>query len=604
MASLSSSSSSSSSLSPLFFLLLLSLSLVVAQVTSSCPNSCSGHGTCSPAMQCMCDAGWGGTDCSMSDALLVSGTSQHGIVGTREWRYYHISTTSSHSSLVIEVNQTSLTGDCDTYVRFGTYPTRVLYDYRDISSSKNSRIVVTNPQMTSAYYIGIYGFLGAEYDIRATVASSCPNDCSGHGTCNTLGATCRCFDGYAGTDCSTPIFTMRNNTPYTGSVTLRQWTYYTFRNTYNTLTVTMNQTGSDPGQDCDLYVKLGAVPNLTFFDYRDTTMSSFVQLKVSEAVVGDYDIGVYGFKACSYVLTAVSTNECPNRCSGSSHGTCSSATSCSCTSRFSGTACETMVSALGYDAPITGYVGANFWNYYHFRPYSSNNINISLHQDTSTMDCDLYVKRNANPSRFDFDYRDISFNQDISIVIETPDSVDYYIGAFGYKDCAYTLSLAISRFCPNSCTNPSQGSCVNGHCLCYTGWTGDDCSVPSNALTIGTTTIGTVLGGQWSFYSLSVRAGYEVTVVMREGSSTGYLWLFGSRDAFPSMGSYDFADMESNTPVHHISFTPPFPMNVQIGVFASPLSLGGMAYDYKIVAWQASFSSSSPREVLIEQVNP
>jgi hypothetical protein len=27
------------------------------------------------------------------------------------------------------------------------------------------------------------------------------------------------------------------------------------------------------------------------------------------------------------------------------------------------------------------------------------------------MDCDLYVKRNANPTRFDFDYRDISFNQ-------------------------------------------------------------------------------------------------------------------------------------------------------------------------------------------------
>jgi hypothetical protein len=129
----------------------------------------------------------------------------------------------------------------------------------------------------------------------------------------------------------------------------------------NTLTVTLNQT--QPGQDCDLYVKLGSVPNLTFFDYRDTTMSSFIQLRVPNAATGEYDIGVYGFKECSYTIKAVATNECPNSCSGASHGSCTSTTACRCTSRFSGTACETMVSALGYEAPITGLVNANFWNY-------------------------------------------------------------------------------------------------------------------------------------------------------------------------------------------------------------------------------------------------
>ena len=174
--------------------------------------------------------------------------------------------------------------------------------------------------------------------------------------------TCRCFDGYTGPDCSTPVYTMKNATRYSGSVEQRQWRYYSFHNTFNTMLISLNQS-SDPSQDCDLYVKLSALPNLTYFDYRDTTISQNIQMRVTEAQVGDYYIGVYGFKACTYVIGSISVNSCPNQCSGASHGTCTSTTSCRCTSRFSGTACETMTSALGYDAPITGYVSSNFWNY-------------------------------------------------------------------------------------------------------------------------------------------------------------------------------------------------------------------------------------------------
>ena len=196
----------------------------------------------------------------------------------------------------------------------------------------------------------------------------------------------------------------------------------------------------------------------------------------------------------------------------------------------------------------------------------------------------------------------LSHTQNYSVIIESPAYVDYYIGTFGYKECSYTLSISISQSCPNACTSPSKGTCLNGHCVCNSGWTGDDCSVPSNSLAIGSTAIGTVLGGQWMFYSLNVKAGYEVTVFMREGSSTGYLWLFGSRDGFPSMGSYDLADMESNTPAHRISITPTFEMTIQVGVFASPLTFVGQSYDYKIVAWQADFGGVT-RELAIERID-
>ena len=51
----------------------------------------------------------------------MNGVTQHGSVGTREWRYYHISAASNKSDLLIEVNQTTLTGDCDTYLRSDIY---------------------------------------------------------------------------------------------------------------------------------------------------------------------------------------------------------------------------------------------------------------------------------------------------------------------------------------------------------------------------------------------------------------------------------------------------------------------------------------------------
>lgn len=557
-------------------------SVLVAVILADCLNDCSGYGDC-VGDTCQCYENRGGSDCSVSDVQLTSGVTTHGSVGTREWTYYHIFAMGQSSELVVQVNQTSLFGDCDTYLRENNYPTRNDYDERDISTSKHSQLTIDHPSGT--YFIGVYGFLGAEFDIQAFLKTDCVADCSGHGQCVNDGE-CACEDGWAGDDCSSEYTEMTANVTYDGFVEKTLFNYYAFNNDQNTMQIEIHQTG-EGDQDCDLYVKYGELPTLNSFDQRDTTVSDDHIMKVPEATIGEYFIGVYGFKACNYNIQAFSYSECPNKCSD--HGACDGLVTCRCAARFDGDGCETMISPLTYDSPQTGYVDTSNWNYYHFTPRSTSNILVNLVQAEDGQDCDVYIRINEEPTRFEYEYRDISFDSNFTITIENPAFEVHYIGVLGYKECRYTLKTHVTKDCPNDCTDLDHGVCQDGHCLCKEGYTGDDCSEDLGQLTLDTTVEGVAPANEWVYYQVDVKAGLEVTILMRETNSTGYLWLYESRDGYPSMASYDNSDTETNSNTHDVVFTPESDVTVQIGVFGSPLTVPGNVYGYKLVVWQASF---------------
>ena len=579
--------------------LLVVLVVFAALVVASCPNNCTSNGSCQNDV-CVCVTGYGGVDCSIPDQEISLGQAQSGHVEIRQWNYYHVSVVNTQE-LVIEVNQTSSSGDADTYVRLGDYPNKQDFDFRDLSTKPNTHLVI--PNANGVYYIGVYGFLSTDYVIEAIGETNCELECSNHGTCvvsDSGDVTCVCDNGFVGDDCSIHAPVMANNTDYTGSMDQGVWTYYTIMNSKNTVEIFLDQTGLNQ-EDCDMYVKFNGAPTLDDFDYRDTSTVSSHDLKITAAENGNYTYGIYGYRECSYTTKSVTYKECPNDCSGSAHGTCHNGDECNCADNFAGYACEEMTAPLPIETSQDGYVDRDYWNYYYFSVSASSDAYVNVYyDDASSEDCDLYILRDEKPTTTSFDYRDFSFNNNKTIYIEDPDpSAQYNIGVYGYKPCSYSVKFGLTTQCPNDCG--SHGHCSDGKCVCDDGWGGDDCSERYGSLENGVQVDSVVNSYLWQYYTFEAEANYDVTLLMKETNSTGYVWLYESVQTFPDAVEYENADMETNTQVHDIVFAPEVAGTVYVGVGASPLAIAAQNLGFSLEAYQATFGGAR-RAVKLVQV--
>jgi len=571
--------------SKLLFILLLTL---ISQTLSSCPNDCSGKGSCIGNI-CICNSEWHGTDCSINEIHLNDNQIISGSVGTFGWKYYYIENDRNLETLEISLNETS-TGDCDIYVRPITIPTRSAYYSRDVSSDKRILFKVDNIN-EGRWYIAIYGFTSCSYTLKAHITGGCPNDCSGHGTC--INKECKCDSGWSGKDCSAGVKRINLNQQERGRVSAQEWKDYSVQiTTGNSLIVIMNQL--DTGGDCDLFLKYEEPSTLYKWDYMNATEFSITTIIVTYPNHGIWYIGVYGFKACSFSIEARVKLSCPSKCSN--HGSCNNGSPyCTCESGYSGEACETKNAALLNGEEVQGFVSPNFWNYYTYISNSADNMIISINQEeTGETDCDVYIKAGSKPTRFDFDFQNTSISQNFRLTIPDPGSAAWNIGIYGWTSCAYHLSVIDSSNCPNNCNY--RGTCNNeGHCICSTNYIGEACEFElfqlRNNQLIGNNGRLSVIANDWKYFSISPSIGStSLHVQIKELDTKGFIWMFGGK-SFPTIRNFEQCDQNISSNIHRIRIDLNPSENQEekftyfIGVYGNPFLPLYTSASFEIVAW-------------------
>jgi hypothetical protein len=415
-------------------------------------------------------------------------------------------------------------------------------------------------------------------------------------------------DDRVGLDCSVEVVTLTDDVAVRGRVVQGQWKYYraTHQPTmHDTVQFVLQQSAPLPDQDCNMFVRYGTPPTLAEHDYRDVGNASRYKISIANPRSGVYYAGVLGNKFCDFNITLHLINpECPNKCSGPSHGTCDEITyTCNCDPLFSGTMCNVMVPALVPNFVARGYVGDNAWNYYVFNTYTSANALVTLTQVTShvngttttfgDVDCDLYIARDRIPTFLDFDYRDITYRPTYSILVVGSGINTWRIGVHGYTNCNYNLTHTLVRTCLNSCTDSSHGTCMDGTCNCKPGWTGEDCSIAIKILENGQEDLGYVAVGEWRYYQFVVDPGTTASVYLREAHSTGFIWLFGNPSHLlqPTLLEHDVFDTEVSKSLHTMKFSASGGKITTyiIGVHGNAIAIPNTDYEYSIVAYQPRF---------------
>lgn len=532
-----------------FFVLELVGSVEAA--VGGCPSNCSKKGTCVNGV-CQCDAGRAGVDCSYALHELTAGaesnefTLDHG-----DWDYFHIAVPSV-SDLSILVHETRNLGDCDVYVSRNSFPTRNTYLYSNSNAGQDSRISISHAPFGN-WYIGIYswGLWSCHYTIQVNVTTACPSDCNSHGTCGSNGV-CTCNDGWTGADCSKPSNSLSNGvTTATYSVDRWKWQYFIANLTSPAayLQITVTQLSGD----ADVYIKKNALPSTVSWDAFNITTAPVTIVNIPNPDSAVYYIGIFGFQAATFTLSAAwsestTAPDCsPSFCSR--HGTCSSGT-CVCNTGYTGLKCQTAQNSLQVNGPaVGGYVAQNDWNVYKFQYLSTNAVSINVVQDKPEEDCDLYIRKGAVPTRFNFDAFSISKAQNFTATINNPGNYTWYIGVFGFGQCGYQLSLTETSTC--NCPPGANGSCKKGSsvCVCSSGWAGPGCDVSIKALSNGQTTSDSVAVNQWIYYSLSVpSASNNVLVALQEAAGDngdiagGFVSLYVSTHDPPTLDTNDYSD--------------------------------------------------------------
>ncbi len=78
-----------------------------------------------------------------------------------------------------------------------------------------------------------------------------------------------------------------------------------------------------------------------------------------------------------------------------------------------------VVSSMVLGTVYSGFVEGNSWNYYFVQAQTENSLSITLNE-LNNGDCDLYVRQGSQPTKFDYDYKNIGITSVVQLTVPSP----------------------------------------------------------------------------------------------------------------------------------------------------------------------------------------
>jgi hypothetical protein len=201
-------------------LILATLALLAVGAYGACPNGCSGHGDCHDKDMCACHPGFKGADCSLRYCPkgIAWVTTSQGDINSNGNRHdasvYSVDRTHTSNEYYVLDQASGVGGTWENWPSFFFQGGDEGHFYMECSNRGTC-------DSKTGECICFTGYTG-----ESCRRTTCPNDCSGHGTCETVktlstgdGKTyslwdgeksraCKCDPGFTGYDCA------ERNCPY------------------------------------------------------------------------------------------------------------------------------------------------------------------------------------------------------------------------------------------------------------------------------------------------------------------------------------------------------------------------------------------------------
>ncbi len=386
----------------------------------------------------------------LEDEVPVTGIS--GSAGSE--KIYKIDIPSGQSVLEIKISGGS--GNADLYVRHGAIPTTSTWDYRPYLSGNNETVTVNNPAGGTWYVL-----------LRGRTAYS--------------GVTLVADYWFAGT-----VTLLDNGVPVTG-ISGAEGSERFYRIIVPSGQAKFEIEMSGGTGDADLYIKRGAPPTTSDYDYRPFEIGNNETVTIDNPQGGNWLIMIRGYHAYSGV-TLVATY------GGGGGG-------------------GDTVTPLSNGVPVTNLSGATGSEVYYKIDVPAGQSKLEIETFGGTGDMDMYVRRDAKPTTSEWDYRPYLSGNNETVTINNPTAGTYYIMLRGYQ--AYSGLTLVATYTPTS--DPTVVTLNNG--------------VPVTGIS-GT-------AGSEKFYKIMVPAGQDFLNITMSGG-TGDADLYVKRGAKPTTSSYDY----------------------------------------------------------------